>query len=447
MQLVLLSGGSGKRLWPLSNNARSKQFLPLLTKNDGTQESMVQRVVSQVRESNLTDDITIATNVSQLDIIFNQLGESVSVVAEPERRDTFPAIALAISYLRFEKKCSNDEVAVIMPCDSYTDLSYFETVKKMVKCIENNVADLVLMGISPTCPSEKFGYIIPQVISSEINESLQYYNVVKFTEKPNIGKARELLRMKALWNGGVFAFRIGYMMKFINKYILSSNFEDVRLSYSHFPKISFDYEVVEKASSVVVVPFGGQWKDLGTWNTLTEELPQKVIGNALIGEHCENTHIINELKIPIYADGINNTIIVASHDGILVSSKEYSEDIKKNVEDLSSRPMYEERRWGTYRIIDNVIHESGQISLTKSVIINPGMIIPYHSHCQHIEILTFVQGEGILVLDGKEKKVKVGDSIVISNGHIHAIKAISQLNYIEVHIGDCLGDDDVENFN
>lgn len=157
MQLILLSGGSGKRLWPLSNNARSKQFLPLLEKEDGTFESMVQRVVRQAKDAKLTDNITLATNASQLDIITNQLGDTVSVVTEPERRDTFPAIALAASYLKFAKGCADDEVVVIMPCDPYTDAGYFETIGKMVECVRQNVADLVLMGIQPTCPSEKYG--------------------------------------------------------------------------------------------------------------------------------------------------------------------------------------------------------------------------------------------------------------------------------------------------
>ena len=128
MQLILLSGGSGKRLWPLSNNSRSKQFLPLLSKEDGTMESMVQRVIRQIDEANLTKDITIATNSTQLDIITNQLGDRVSIVTEPERRDTFPAIALASSYLKFSKHCSENEIVVIMPCDPYTETGYFEAI-------------------------------------------------------------------------------------------------------------------------------------------------------------------------------------------------------------------------------------------------------------------------------------------------------------------------------
>ena len=283
MQLVLLSGGSGKRLWPLSNNARSKQFLQLLEKEDGAMESMVQRVVRQACEAQLTDKVTIATNVSQLDIITNQLGDKVDVVTEPERRDTFPAIALAASYLSLQKECSDDEVVVIMPCDPYTELNYFKTIGRMVECVEKNAADLVLMGIQPTYPSSKFGYVVP-----EPGECGGYFKVQRFTEKPTVEVAEQLLSQNAFWNGGVFAFKLGYMMRIVRKYFNSDCFEEVRANYSAFPKISFDYEVAEKAESVAVVPFKGEWKDLGTWNSLTGELHCNSLGNAVLGPHCEH---------------------------------------------------------------------------------------------------------------------------------------------------------------
>ena len=442
MQLVLLSGGSGKRLWPLSNNARSKQFLPLLEKEDGTMESMVQRVVRQVRLANLTHEITLATNASQLDIITNQLGDSVSVVTEPERRDTFPAIALAASYLKQAKQCPEDEVVVIMPCDPYTELGYFETIGKMVECVKADVADLVLMGIQPTYPSEKYGYIVPTSQASE--DSKEFQMVSRFTEKPNVEKANELLAQNAYWNGGVFAFRLGYMMNIVRKYITSDSFEDTRARYSEFPKISFDYEVAEKAESVAVVPFRGEWKDLGTWNTLTDELHKSVIGNAVMGTHCENTHVINELQNPIYVDGLKGVVVAACPDGILVCSKENSEEIKKSVENLTPRPMYEERRWGTYRVLDDSYYADGRHSLTKSITLKEGKNISYQIHHHRSETWTFVQGEGIFVLDGTEQKVKAGDTVVIPVEHWHAIKALTELTFIEVQSGNPLIEEDIE---
>ncbi|MDY5316981.1 MAG: sugar phosphate nucleotidyltransferase [Candidatus Cryptobacteroides sp.] len=441
MQLVLLSGGSGKRLWPLSNNARSKQFLPLLEKEDGTMESMVQRVVRQVREAHLTDDITLATNASQLDIIINQLGDSVSVVTEPERRDTFPAIALASGYLKLKKGCPDDEVVVIMPCDPYTEAGYFETIGRMVRCVEADVAELVLMGITPTYPSEKYGYVVPVTDHLMAEGSMA---VSKFTEKPNVERAKELLEMGALWNGGVFAFRLGYMMEIAQRYVKADSFEEMRSRYSEFPKISFDYEVAEKADSVAVLPYSGQWKDLGTWNTLTDELHHHIIGNAVMGPRCTNTHVINELQYPIYVDGMEDTVIAASPDGIIVCRKKYTEDIKKAVDHLTPRPMYEERRWGSYRVIDDTTYADGRHSLTKSLTINAGKNISYQVHRHRTEAWTIVEGEGIFVLDGVERKVGPGETVVIPVNHYHALKALTTLTFIEVQTGNPLVEEDIE---
>lgn len=405
-------------------------------------ESMVQRVVRQAIESNLTDNITIATNASQLDIITNQLGDKVLVVTEPERRDTFPAIALAASYLSLEKKCSDNEVVVIMPCDPYTEIGYFEAISRMVECVKQDVAELVLMGITPTYPSEKYGYVVPEADSADDT----YKQVARFTEKPTVPVAEELLKQNAYWNGGVFAFRLGYMMDIVRKYITSDSFTDTRKRYCEFPKISFDYEVAEKAESVAVVPFNGQWKDLGTWNTLTDELRKPVLGNAVMGPHCENTHVINELQHPIYVDGLKDIVVAACPDGILVCSKNNSEEIKSAVENLTPRPMYEERRWGTYRVLDSSTYADGHQALTKSITLNPGKNISYQIHHHRSEVWTFVEGEGIFVLDGVERRVKAGDTVIVPIEHLHAIKALTRLTFIEVQSGNPLVEEDIERF-
>ena len=443
MQIILLSGGSGKRLWPLSNNARSKQFLPLLEKADGTMESMVQRVVRQTQEANLTTDITLATNASQLDIITNQLGDTVSVVTEPERRDTFPAIALAASYLSLAKNCSDDEEVVIMPCDPYTEIGYFETIGRMVECVKQDIAELVLMGITPTYPSAKYGYVVPEMNSVQQTKGCAL-PVARFTEKPTVAVAEELLKQNAFWNGGVFAFRLGYMMNIVKKYIIADSFEEVRSRYSEFPKISFDYEVAEKAQSVAVVPYTGQWKDLGTWNTLTDELRQNIIGNAVLGPKCENTHVINELQNPIFVDGVKDVVVAACPDGILVCAKKETENIKKYVENLTPRPMYEERRWGTYRVLDDTYYADGNHSLTKRITLQPGKNISYQIHHHRSEVWTFVEGEGLFVLDGDVRKVKAGETVIIPVEHYHAIKAITELTFIEVQVGNPLVEEDIE---
>ena len=237
------------------------------------------------------------------------------------------------------------------------------------------------------------------------------------------------------------------MMNIVRKYIASENFADTRARYSEFPKISFDYEVAEKAQSVAVVPFRGEWKDLGTWNTLTGELSASVIGNAVIGSHCENTHVINELQNPIYVDGLRDVVVAACPDGILVCGKEHAEDIKKAVENLTPRPMYEERRWGTYRVLDDTIYPDGHHALTKSITLKAGKNISYQIHHHRAETWTFTQGEGIFVLDGVEKRVKAGDTVHIPVEHLHAIKALSELTFIEVQCGNPLVEEDIERFD
>lgn len=439
MQLILLSGGSGKRLWPLSNDTRSKQFLPLLASPSGGMESMIQRVVRQIRESKLTDNITFATNAVQRDSIINQLGEDVIVVTEPERRDTFPAIALASSYLSKDKKCSNDEVVVVMPCDVYTESTYFVTIGKMVETVEKNVADLVLMGITPTYPSEKFGYVMSK--KDDLMDGIAM--VEHFVEKPNIEKAKELLGQGACWNGGVFAFRLGYMI-IVDQYIKAETFQETHERYVEFPKISFDYEVAEKAQSVAVVPFAGKWKDLGTWNALCEELPSTHIGNVMMGDNNVNTHAVNELDIPVFCDGLKDVIVAASPDGIMVCNKQNSEKIKDYANKLTMRPMYVERNWGSYRVLEHSEFEGGSNSLTKLVHLTAGKNISCHLHYHRSEIWTCIAGEGIFVLDGESRDVKRGGVMNIPLGHYHALKAITDMTFIEVQIGNRLEEDVVE---
>lgn len=442
MQLIFLSGGSGKRLWPLSNNARSKQFLPLLETEEGKMESMVQRVVRQAREAHLNAQITFATNAAQRDSIINQLGTDVDIVAEPERRDTFPAIALAVSYLNFVKGCPDNEIVIVMPSDPYTELGYFETIAKMAKAVEADAAELVLMGITPTYPSEKYGYIVPK--SGE--PKVESFSVARFTEKPTEEVAKQLLAEGALWNGGVFAFRVGWMMDIVRAHMLSKSFADTFARYSEFPKISFDYEVAEKAKSVAVVPFTGKWKDLGTWNTLTEELGQHAIGNVLMGDANENTHVINEQEVPVFVNGMKNVVVAASPDGIMVCAKDKSETIKKYVDGLTTRPMYEERRWGTYKVLSDVEYQPGERALTKTITLKAGKNISYQIHHHRDEVWTIVDGEGEFVLDGERRTIQRGDVCIIRREQYHAIRAITNLTFIEVQLGNPLIEEDIERF-
>ena len=308
MHIILLSGGSGKRLWPLSNDIRSKQFIRIFHTEDGEYESMVQRVYRQVRSVDPGADVTIATSKTQVSAIHNQLGEKVGVCVEPYRRDTFPAIALAGAYLHDVKGVSGEEAVVVCPVDPYVELDYFEALRKLEERAASGEANLVLMGIEPTYPSEKYGYIIP---SDEGSVS----RVETFKEKPDAATAAEYISRGGLWNGGVFAFKLDYVLEKAKELLGCSDHEDLYCSYDSLPKISFDYAVVEKEPKIEVMRFGGQWKDLGTWNTLTEAMEEPGIGETILNDTCENTNVINELNVPVLCMGLKNIVVSASPRG------------------------------------------------------------------------------------------------------------------------------------
>ena len=188
MQLILLSGGSGRRLWPLSNEARSKQFLKILKNKDGVFESMVQRIYTQLQASGLDKNILISTNAKQKDAFLSQIGEDLPIITEPERRDTFAAIVLACSYLVSELKCSLEEPIVVIPCDQFVEDGYFTTIVKIAKEVERGDSNLVLMGIKPTYPSTKFGYILPKDSSND-----ECIEVRQFKEKPDLETAKKYI--------------------------------------------------------------------------------------------------------------------------------------------------------------------------------------------------------------------------------------------------------------
>ena len=435
MNIILLSGGSGKRLWPLSNDVRSKQFLKVFRKADGAKESMAQRMFRMIREVEPDSVITIATSENQIPQIRAQLGDDVGISVEPSRRDTFPAIALAAAYLA-NQGVGKDEPVVVCPVDPYVEVGYYECLKELGdEAGKPDAANLTLMGIEPTYPSEKYGYIIP-------TSKAHLAPVSEFKEKPDAATAEKYIASGALWNGGVFAFKLDYVLGIARKLFGTDDYNKLYNSYETLQKISFDYAVVEQEKSINVVRFSGEWKDLGTWNTLTEAMDEAVTGNA-VADGCENTHVINELGIPMIALGINDAVIAATPDGILVTTKARSPELKSFVGE--SRPMYERRSWGEYRVLDYKVHKDNKNSLTKELVIAPGQHISYQRHRHRTEVWTFTEGQGDLVLNDEVSRVSRGDVAVIEAGMKHAIRALDgELHIIEVQIGDDLIEDDIE---
>lgn len=435
MNIVLLSGGSGQRLWPLSNEIRSKQFIKIFHKDDGTLESMVQRVYRQIKTVDADATVTIATSKSQVSAIHNQLGDGVGISVEPCRRDTFPAIALAASYLKDVQGVGEDEAVVVCPVDPYVEDDYFAALKALGERATVSEANLVLMGIAPTYPSEKYGYIIPK---SKENVSM----VSMFKEKPTQDIAEEYIAQGALWNGGVFAFKLGYVLNRAHELLEFTDYQDLFAKYATLTKISFDYAVVEHEPKIEVMRFAGMWKDLGTWNTLTEAMDSNAVGEALFNENCENVHVVNELNVPVLCMGLKDVVVSASPEGILVSDKEQSSYIKPFVNQFAQRVMFAEKSWGSFRVLD--VEEK---SLTIKVTLHPGHRMNYHSHQNRDEVWTVIAGEGRTIVDGVERKVKVGDVITMPAESRHTVIAETELQIIEVQLGTEISVHDKQKFD
>ena len=434
MNIVLLSGGSGKRLWPLSNDIRSKQFIKIFKTEDGGYESMLQRVYRQIKQVDPDAKVTIATSKAQVSAIRNQIGEDVGISAELCRRDTFPAIALMAAYLRDVTGISEEEPIVICPVDPYVEEEYFAVIEELGKQAAKAEANLVLMGIKPTYPSEKYGYIIP-------GSAEQVSMVSAFKEKPDKKTAQIYIERGALWNGGVFACRLKYLLDKAHELIDFEDYADLFEKYGELNRISFDYAVVEKEENIQVMRYEGQWKDLGTWNTLTEAMGENSVGNAIIGNACQNVHVINELNVPILAMGLSDVVISVSPEGILVSDKKQSSYIKPYIDEISQKVMFAEKSWGSFRVLD-VENES----MTIKVTLNPGCRMNYHSHRNRDEVWTVISGEGRTVVDGMEQKVTVGDVVAMQAGCRHTVIADTKLKLIEVQLGKEISVDDKQKY-
>lgn len=435
MNIILLSGGSGKRLWPLSNDIRSKQFIQIFKNANGAYESMVQRMYRQIKKADRNARVTVATSKIQVSELKNQLGDNVGISVEPSRRDTFPAIALAGAYLNEVQHVDRNEVVIVCPVDPYVDDDYFEALKQLAAIVEKGQANLTLLGMEPTNPSEKFGYIIP-------TSSAPVSPVSSFREKPKAEVAAEYIKQGALWNMGVFAFRLGYLLDRAHELINFEDYDDLFVNYANAQKTSFDYAVVENEKSIQVLRFSGRWDDLGTWESLTNAMSEKTIGKV-ISKDCENTRIINELDIPVLALGVNNILFAASSDGILVSSVERSNEIKPIVEQIETNEIrYAEKSWGEYQVIDMTPD-----SLTVSMLLKAGKRMSYHSHLRRDEVWTIVSGSGTAIVDGMSQHVHAGDVISIAAGCRHTLIAQEDLKVIEVQLGREINVSDKQKFD
>lgn len=423
MNVILLSGGSGKRLWPLSNDIRSKQFIPILRSETGLYESMICRVYRQITTVDPDAQVLIATGERQVSTIMHQLGERVSICVEPYRRDTFPAIALASSFLACQEHVPLDEPVVVCPVDPYVEMDYYHAVRRLFELAGSGNANLSLMGVEPTIPSGKYGYIIPE-------DGAKVSAVRAFKEKPTREAAEEYIRNGALWNCGVFAFRLHYLLGIAKSVFGTAEYSELKANYENLPRISFDYAVVEKEKNISVMRFSGQWVDVGTWNTLTDVIREPSIGHVAMDGDCENTSVVNMQEIPILCMGLKNLIVVASCDGILVSEREHSAAIKPFVERIEGQAHYAEESWGSFSVL-----ETNDEAITVKLIVHAGKELTSRIPGDRTRMWTIVSGSGTVMVDGIARRIRAGDVVQLPAQCGHALRAETRMQIIEVQVG------------
>lgn len=423
MKILLLSGGDGKRLWPLSNNSNAKQFIRLLPSRGGTKQSMLERVYNQLKTQDLDTNAFIITNVQQKDCVIHQVGTDTNIISEPTRRDTFPAIVLGASYLN-EQHVPLDETVLVMPVDAYVDLRFFEYFPQVDEAVQANDDALHLIGVTPLHPTSKYGYIIP-------DETAQMSSVRLFQEKPTVDVAEQLIGQGALWNCGIFACKLHLLLDELAERNLPTTYSDLTSRYDELEKTSFDYAVVEHAESVFVHRYDGDWKDLGTWNTLTEEMTSTTHGQVELFEST-NTHVINELNLPLIGIGLEDLVVAVNADGFLVSKKEATPQLKDYLASSDDYPKFKWKRWGQSEVIHHETLADGHHSVTRRMLVQAGKELSYHYHEETDTIWTILQGTAIVTIDGESFEVRPTNAISIQRGKAHMLKASETVILIEV---------------
>ncbi|MBJ6361352.1 sugar phosphate nucleotidyltransferase [Paenibacillus sp. GCM10012307] len=403
MKIILLSGGAGKRLWPLSNEERSKQYLKLLKNQTGQSISMLQNTLHELSEAGLLEHTVIASSENQLPLLQEQLGSSIPYIIEPERRDTYPAIALSTTFLHSEWNIPDDEAIIVLPVDGKADSSFYKRLSELKAAVQSGDNRIALLGVAPTYPSSKYGYIVPAT-----DTRVQPYTIKKFVEKPDTATAIGLIEQGSLWNCGIFAFKLGYLIGKLREAGYPTDFPSLKLQYHLLPKTSFDYAVVEQEPLLGGLLYEGLWEDMGNWESISSLLSQSVYGDGILGDGCDNTHIINELDTPVIVNGVPDAVIIAGESGILVTNKRLASNIKPLVEKI--KPV--DTSLTAIKKLDTQYNGNGGVSVqTNRITLPEGARYACPSSPGHIQwLLAYGTGE----LAGTD-----GDKLVFTAGQTH----------------------------
>lgn len=423
---ILLCGGSGQRLWPLSGVIRSKMFLSLLPAPDGGTESMIGRVCRQLGRAGLGEAALFVTHKDQAALVRRYTGNRYPVIGEPHKRGTFTAAALGVLHLYTTGTAKPEDTICVAPADMFADDAFFQLFHRFTEVLTVSGSELALLGTRPAHPSDQYGYIVP---GEEVSGGCA--PVISFEEKPGRARAEELLQASALWNCGVFAFRLSFMLSQLERMGLPAELAAFTDSYPGLPVLSFDKEIAERSSKAVVLRHEGEWRDLGSWAALSAELQQPVTGAGGIWGESPDSVIINELNIPLHVIGVPGIVAAASPEGILVASKHEANAVKEIVQQNAAGPRYGESGWGSYTILDRTA-SGPQQTLTIKLSILPDHELSETASRYSRKQWIVISGYGEILRNGLYAAARTGDSFTIGLEEQHGIRAHTAMELIEI---------------
>lgn len=452
MKSIILAGGSGSRLWPLSREEYPKQLLSF-----DKEQSLLQKTFNRLCTFSKPADIVTVTNIkhySNIKLQLNKIDSSNIVIGEPFGRNTAPAIASTLQY--FIQQGCEDDVVLIVPSDHLIkDIDGFnKTVEQGKELAEHGY--IVTFGIKPTYPETGYGYI-------KTEKALSVgYKVEKFVEKPNFETAKKYLDSgNYYWNGGIFMGKISTFLNEFKKYAPDiymhlgeldfSKSTQINYSvYEKMPSISIDYAIMEKSDKIALVKLQSDWNDLGSWQSIFNVKEKDENGNVLTGkvvvDNVKNSFIYSQKEV-VAVSSLENIILVETEDAIMACKLDESQNVKKLYEKLKAKEsdtikLHKTvfRPWGYYTCLN-----SGNGYLTKTICVMPKHKLSVQSHNHRSEHWVVLEGTALVLKDGKEYNVYAGDSIDIPLGAKHSLQNPydKELKIIEIQKGDYISEDDI----
>ncbi|MGB9711166.1 MAG: mannose-1-phosphate guanylyltransferase/mannose-6-phosphate isomerase [Thermodesulfovibrio sp.] len=459
MKFIVLAGGSGTRLWPLSRKNFPKQFLKL---HPQEAESFFQKTLKRLSFYEEAEFFVVTNNKHKFYVI-NQIEEiskklkndpKFEIILEPDSKNTAPAIALAIRYA-MEKGVSQEEIFFVSPSDHLIKpdkefIDYIKTAEQIAK-----KGHIVTFGIKPTRPETGYGYI--KVRAPEIEK---FFKVEKFVEKPDIETAKKYIEEgNYFWNSGMFAFKADTIIEEFKQHapqlgkIFEESYERVLNDFQTLPEISIDYAIMEKTQKAALIPVNIFWSDIGSWESLYEILEKDSQGNAVLAEsiniETKESLIVGDKRV-IATLGLQDTVVVETQDALLIAKKGECQKVKEIVKILSHKaaPLVEEhttvyRPWGSFTLL-----ETGHRYKIKRITVNPGQALSLQMHHHRSEHWIVVRGTAKVKIGEKEQFVHENESVYVPKSTLHRLENPGKipLEIIEVQVGEYVEEDDIKRF-